>query len=110
MAGGNGIEGLVERGRDARSAGDPFGAALLFHQARIRAVQQGLRGDEVLSLLIQEAMSATDAGLFDQAMEALDELDSVAGPTAPAWLAAQARLARSAVLDARARVPNPRPK
>jgi hypothetical protein len=98
-----GFDGLVEQGREARVAGDLPGAALLFHRARILALEKGLGGDQVLSLLIQEALCATDAGLFEQALAALDEFDRLTGPEAPAWATAQARLARTAVLDARAR-------
>ena len=105
MAEGDGFEGLVTRGREARVTGDLFGAALLLRRARVLAIEQGLGGDEVLSLLIQEAICATRAGLFDQAVAALDEFDRLTGPTAPAWATAQARLARAALLDARAREP-----
>jgi hypothetical protein len=99
---GGGFEGLVTPGREAHVTGDLFGAALLLHRARVLAIEQGLGGEEVLSLLIQEAICATRAGLFDQAVAALDEFDRLAGPTTPAWARAQSRLARAAVLDARA--------
>jgi hypothetical protein len=80
----------------ARATGDLRGAASLFQRARTVGVEQ------VLSVLIQEAICATDAGLYDQAGAALDEFDRLTGPTPPAWAAAQARVARTAVLDARA--------
>jgi hypothetical protein len=106
-----GYEGLVTQGRHARAGGDLHAAASLFRRARLLGVAEGQGADEVLSLLIQEAICATDAGLFDQADAALDEFDRLTGPTAPAWATAQAQLARTAVLDARARESsNPRPR
>ena len=90
------FEELVTRGRVARATGDVRGAVSLFHQARTIAVEQ------VLSVLIQEAICAADAGLYAEAGAALDEFDRLTGPTPPAWAAAQARLARTAVLDGRA--------
>jgi hypothetical protein len=107
MAEGSAVEGLIAQGREARVTGDLSGAAALLHRARVLAIEQGWGGDEVLSLLIQEAICATDAALFDQAVEALDEFDRLTGPAAAAWATAQARLARAAVLDARAREPKP---
>lgn len=104
MATGGGFEELVTRGRETRATGDLPGAASLFLSARTLAVEQGLDGDEVLSLLIQEAICAMEAGLFDQADAALDEFDRLIGPAPPAWATAQARLARAAVFNARARV------
>jgi hypothetical protein len=101
----SGFETLATRGREARATGDLPGAVSLFHRARTLAVEQGLQGDEVLSVLIQEAICATDAGLLDQAGAALDEFDRLTGPTPPAWATAQSRLARAAGLDARARDP-----
>jgi|SRR5436305_15326301 len=103
MADGSAVEEVIARGREARVTGDLLGAAALFNRARVLAIEQSRGGDEVLSLLIQEAICATDAGLFDQAVGALDEFDRLTGPTAPAWAKAQAKLARAAVLDARAR-------
>jgi hypothetical protein len=94
MAADGGFEELVTRGRVARATGDLRGAVSLFHRARTIAVEQ------VLSVLIQEAICATDAGLYDQAGEALDEFDRLTGPTPPPWATAQAGLARAAVLDA----------
>lgn len=105
MAEDGGFEGLVTRGREARVTGDLPGAASLLHEARVLAIEQGLGGNEVLSLLIQEAICATDAGLFDQAVGALDEFNRLTGPTPPAWATAQARLARAAIFNARARAP-----
>jgi hypothetical protein len=103
MAEGSAVEEFITRGREARITGDLPGAAALLHRARVLAIEHGWGGDEVLSLLIQEAICATDAGLFDQAVESLDEFDRLTAPTAPAWAAAQARLARTAVVEARAR-------
>ena len=100
------FEAFATKGREARATGDLLGAVSLFHKARTFAVEQGDDGDEVLSVLIQEAMCATDAGLFDQAGAALDEFDRLTGPTPAAWAIAQSRLARAAVLDARAREAN----
>ena len=79
----------------ARATGDLRGAVSLFHRARTIGVEQ------VLSVLIQEAICATDAGLYDQAGAALDEFDRLTGPSPPAWAAAQAGLARAAVHGAR---------
>lgn len=94
MAVGAGFEELVTRGRVARATGDLPGAASLFNRARTIGVEQ------ILSVLIQEAICATDAGLYDQAGDALDEFDRLTGPSPPPWAAAQAQLARTAVLDA----------
>jgi hypothetical protein len=94
MAAG-GFEELVTRGRVARATGDLRGAVSLFHQARTIALEQ------VLSLLIQEAICATDVGLYEQAGAALDEFDRLTGPAPPAWAKAQVRVARAAVVDAR---------
>lgn len=96
MAAGGGFEELVTRGRVARATGDFRGAVSLFHRARTIAVEQAL------SVLIQEAICATDAGLYDEAGAALDEFDRLTGPVPPAWAEAQARVARAAVLDGRA--------
>jgi hypothetical protein len=97
VAASGGFEELVTRGRVARATGDLRGAASFFHRARTVGVEQ------VLSVLIQEAICATDAGLYDQAGEALDEFDRLTGPTPPAWAATQVQLARTAVLDAQER-------
>lgn len=80
--------------RALRAAGDLRGAVSLFHGARSLAVEQ------VASVLIEGAVCATDAGRYREARNTLDELARLTRPTPPAWAAAQARLARAAVIDA----------